>query len=86
MGASLRFFGYSKPYTNIHVDGRLIQRSALTYKIPLITTIVGATATALRSETMDVKAIQDYRLQMQLFFRFFAEIMGLGSFFMKLIQ
>jgi carbamoyl-phosphate synthase large subunit len=46
-------------------DGRLIRRSALMYKIPIITTIAGAKATAaairaLQSEPMDVKAIQDY--------------------------
>jgi carbamoyl-phosphate synthase large subunit len=47
------------------VDGRLIRRSALTYKIPMVTTIAGATATAaairaLQSDPLDVKAIQDY--------------------------
>jgi carbamoyl-phosphate synthase large subunit len=47
------------------VDGRLIRRSALAYKIPIITTISGAKATAaairsLQSEPMDVKALQDY--------------------------
>jgi carbamoyl-phosphate synthase large subunit len=47
------------------VDGRLIRRSALTYKIPIITTIAGAKATAaairsLQSQPMDVKALQDY--------------------------
>jgi carbamoyl-phosphate synthase large subunit len=46
-------------------DGRLIRRSALAYKIPIITTISGAKATAaairsLQSEPMDVKALQDY--------------------------
>ncbi|MGB8700076.1 MAG: carbamoyl-phosphate synthase large subunit, partial [Thermosynechococcaceae cyanobacterium] len=46
-------------------DGRLIRRSALTYKIPIITTIAGAKATAaaiqaLQSAPLDVKAIQDY--------------------------
>ncbi|HEY9826585.1 MAG TPA: carbamoyl-phosphate synthase large subunit [Stenomitos sp.] len=46
-------------------DGRLIRRSALTYKIPIITTIAGAKATAaairaLQSEPLSVKAIQDY--------------------------
>lgn len=56
--------------SDAHADGRLIRRSALAYKIPLITTIAGAKATAaalrsLQSETMDVKAIQDYHLQMQ---------------------
>jgi carbamoyl-phosphate synthase large subunit len=47
------------------VDGRLIRRSALAYKIPIITTIAGAKATAaairsLQAETLDVKALQDY--------------------------
>jgi carbamoyl-phosphate synthase large subunit len=47
------------------VDGRLIRRSALTYKIPIVTTIAGAKATAaairaLQSDPLDVKAIQDY--------------------------
>jgi carbamoyl-phosphate synthase large subunit len=48
-------------------DGRLIRRSALTYKIPIVTTIAGAKATAaairaLQSDPLDVKAIQDYHL------------------------
>lgn len=47
------------------VDGRRIRRTALSYKIPLITTIAGAKATAaaiqsLQSEPLDVKALQDY--------------------------
>jgi carbamoyl-phosphate synthase large subunit len=46
-------------------DARLIRRTALTYKIPIITTIAGAKATAaairsLQSTPLDVKAIQDY--------------------------
>jgi len=46
-------------------DGRLIRRSALTYKIPIITTIAGARATAaairsLQSQALSVKALQDY--------------------------
>ena len=46
-------------------DGQLLRRSALTYKIPIITTIAAAKATAaairtLQSGPMDVKAIQDY--------------------------
>ena len=46
-------------------DGRLIRRSALTYKIPIVTTIAGAKATtaairSLQSQPLDVKAIQDY--------------------------
>ena len=50
-------------------DGRLIRRTALTYKIPSITTIAGAKATAaairaLQSEPLEVKALQDYHQQM----------------------
>jgi carbamoyl-phosphate synthase large subunit len=46
-------------------DGRLIRRSALTYKVPIVTTIAGAKATAaairaLQSDPLEVKAIQDY--------------------------
>jgi carbamoyl-phosphate synthase large subunit len=46
-------------------DGRLIRRMALTYKIPMVTTIAGAKATAagiraLQSQPLDVRAIQDY--------------------------
>lgn len=46
-------------------DGRLIRRSALGYKIPIITTIAGAKATAaairsLQSQPLQVKALQDY--------------------------
>jgi carbamoyl-phosphate synthase large subunit len=46
-------------------DAKLIRRSALSYKIPIITTIAGAKATAaairaLSSHSLDVKAIQDY--------------------------
>ena len=46
-------------------DGRMIRRSALAYKIPIVTTIAGAKATAaairsLQSQPLDVKAIQDY--------------------------
>jgi len=46
-------------------DGRLIRRTALAYKIPIITTIAGAKATAaairsLQSEPLGVKALQDY--------------------------
>ena len=51
--------------SNAHVDGRKIRRAALTYKVPIVTTIAGARATAaaiqaLQSEPMDVKALQDY--------------------------
>lgn len=46
-------------------DGILIRRSALAYKIPIITTIAGAKATveairSLKSQPLEVKAIQDY--------------------------
>jgi len=46
-------------------DGIFIRRTALTYKIPIITTIAGAKATAagirsLKSHPMEIKAIQDY--------------------------
>lgn len=46
-------------------DGKLIRRTALLYKIPIITTIAGATATAaaiqtLQSQPLEVKALQDY--------------------------
>jgi carbamoyl-phosphate synthase large subunit len=47
------------------LDDRMIRRTALSYKIPIITTIAGATATvaalrSLQSQALDVKAIQDY--------------------------
>jgi carbamoyl-phosphate synthase large subunit len=43
----------------------MLRRTALAYKIPIITTIAGAKATAaaicsLQATTLDVKAIQDY--------------------------
>lgn len=46
-------------------EGRLIRRAALEYKIPLITTIAGARATAaaihaVKARALDVKALQDY--------------------------
>jgi carbamoyl-phosphate synthase large subunit len=46
-------------------DGRLIRRSALAYKVPIVTTIAGAKATtdsirALQSSPLEVQAIQDY--------------------------
>jgi carbamoyl-phosphate synthase large subunit len=46
-------------------EGRLIRRAALEYKIPLITTIAGARATAaaiqaVKTRALDVKALQDY--------------------------
>jgi carbamoyl-phosphate synthase large subunit len=46
-------------------DARLIRRTALDYKLPIITTIAGAKATvaairALKSQPLEVKALQDY--------------------------
>jgi carbamoyl-phosphate synthase large subunit len=46
-------------------DGRLIRRTALTYKVPIVTTLAGAKATAaairsLQSQHLEVKALQDY--------------------------
>ncbi|MBD2772817.1 carbamoyl-phosphate synthase large subunit [Iningainema tapete] len=46
-------------------DARLIRRTALTYKIPIITTIAGAKATvaairSLQQTTLDVRSIQEY--------------------------
>lgn len=46
-------------------DGRMIRRTALDYKLPIITTIAGAKATlaairSLQSQPLDVKALQDY--------------------------
>ncbi|MEO1428922.1 MAG: carbamoyl-phosphate synthase large subunit [Cyanobacteria bacterium J06632_19] len=48
-------------------DGRLIRRMALSYKIPILTTIAGAKATlaairSLQNTNLDVKLIQDYCL------------------------
>jgi carbamoyl-phosphate synthase large subunit len=48
-----------------HVDGRRIRRAALTYKVPIVTTLAGAKATtaairALQSGPVAVKALQDY--------------------------
>lgn len=47
------------------IDDRSIRRAALAYKIPIVTTIAGAKATAaairsLQSQPLGVKAIQDY--------------------------
>jgi carbamoyl-phosphate synthase large subunit len=47
------------------IDDRLIRRTALAYKIPIVTTIAGARATAaairsLQTQPMDVKPIQEY--------------------------
>lgn len=46
-------------------EGRRIRRTALDYKLPIITTIAGAKATvaairSLKAQPLDVKAIQDY--------------------------
>jgi carbamoyl-phosphate synthase large subunit len=46
-------------------DGKLIRRTALTYKIPIVTTIAGARATAaairsLQSQPQTVRALQEY--------------------------
>jgi carbamoyl-phosphate synthase large subunit len=46
-------------------DGRTIRRAALDYKIPIVTTIAGAKATAaairsMQSQALTVKALQDY--------------------------
>ncbi len=46
-------------------DGKLIRRTALGYKVPIVTTIAGAKATAaaiksLQSQPLEVKALQDY--------------------------
>lgn len=48
-------------------DARLIRRTALTYRIPIITTVAGAKATvaairSLQNTTLDVKVIQDYNV------------------------
>jgi carbamoyl-phosphate synthase large subunit len=47
------------------IDDRNIRRTALTYKIPIVTTVAGARATAaairsLQSQPLEVKAIQEY--------------------------
>lgn len=47
------------------IDDRLIRRTALSYKIPIVTTIAGARATAsairsLQSQPLEVKPIQEY--------------------------
>jgi carbamoyl-phosphate synthase large subunit len=49
-------------------DGRMIRRTALDYKLPIITTIAGAKATvaairSLQTSPMEVKAIQDYLVE-----------------------
>ena len=50
-------------------DGRNIRRTALDYKLPIITTIAGAKATvsairSLQSEPLEVKALQDYMAEL----------------------
>ena len=47
------------------VDDRVIRRTALSYKIPIITTVAGAKATvaalrAMQDHTLEVTPIQDY--------------------------
>ncbi len=47
------------------IDDRVLRRTALAYKVPIVTTIAGARATAsairsLKSHPLDVKALQDY--------------------------
>ncbi|MBD3881410.1 carbamoyl-phosphate synthase large subunit [Phormidium tenue FACHB-886] len=47
------------------IDDRSIRRTAIAYKIPIVTTIAGAKATAaairsLQSQPLEVKALQDY--------------------------
>jgi carbamoyl-phosphate synthase large subunit len=47
------------------VDGRTLRRTALDYKLPIITTLAGAKATvaalrSLQSKPLEVKALQDY--------------------------
>ena len=49
-------------------DGQLIRRTALAYKIPVVTTIAGARANvaavrALQSGSLDVKALQEYMIR-----------------------
>ncbi|MGB2925354.1 MAG: carbamoyl-phosphate synthase large subunit [Limnothrix sp.] len=50
-------------------DGRMIRRTALDYKLPIITTIAGAKATAaairsLQEQPLDVKPLQEYLAEM----------------------
>jgi carbamoyl-phosphate synthase large subunit len=50
------------------VDGKLIRRSALAYKIPVITTLAGAKAAiaairSLQNDTLTVRALQDYSFE-----------------------
>jgi carbamoyl-phosphate synthase large subunit len=46
-------------------DSRMIRRTALMYKIPIVTTMAGAKATtaairSLQSQSLSVRALQDY--------------------------
>jgi carbamoyl-phosphate synthase large subunit len=46
-------------------DGRSIRRAAIDYKVPIVTTIAGAKATAaaiqaMQTQPLTVKALQDY--------------------------
>jgi carbamoyl-phosphate synthase large subunit len=48
-----------------NLDGKLIRRSALSYKIPVITTLAGAKAAiaairSLQTQPLLVQALQDY--------------------------
>ena len=48
-------------------DGRTIRRTALMYKVPIVTTLAGAKATAaairsLQAQGLSVKALQEYKL------------------------
>jgi len=50
---------------NAQSDGKSIRRSALMYKIPIVTTIAGAKATAaaiasIQTKPLSVRALQDY--------------------------
>jgi len=52
-----------------NIDGKQIRRSALSYKIPVITTLAGAKAAiagirSLQNESVNVRAIQDYMSSM----------------------
>jgi carbamoyl-phosphate synthase large subunit len=52
------------------IDDHAIRRTALAYKVPIVTTIAGAKATAsairaLQSQPLEVKAIQDYVADVQ---------------------
>jgi carbamoyl-phosphate synthase large subunit len=62
---SIQFIVNTPSGEESQADGRLIRRTALDYKLPIITTIAGAKATvaairSLQSEPLEVKALQDY--------------------------